>query len=230
MADALPLLRQDIISCERCPRLRLHCAEVARTRRRAYLDWDYWGRPVPGFGDPQASLFVLGLAPGAHGANRTGRVFTGDRSGDWLYRAMHQAGFANQPTSVSATDGLRLRNAWVSAAVRCAPPDNKPTPAEFECCMPYLERELALLRRVKVVLALGRLACSAYLSVLRGRGVALRLAEFPFAHGAQFLPVPGGPHLLCSYHPSQQNTLTRRLTDEMLLSVFRRAAQICAET
>ncbi len=226
MKDSLKILHREIIACSLCPRLRNHCAEVARVKRRAYLDSQYWGRPVPGFGDPHASLFVLGLAPGAHGANRTGRIFTGDRSGDWLYRAMHQAGFANQPTSVSLADGLRLQGAWVAASVRCAPPDNKPLPEEFERCMPYLERELALLRNVKVVLALGRLAFSTYLAVLRRQGAKLRSAELPFAHGAEFQALAGGPHLLCSYHPSQQNTLTGRLTQEMLLSVFLRAAQL----
>lgn len=229
MRDTLPRLENDITGCEQCPRLRQWCGEVARVRRRAYRDQVYWGRPVPGFGDPGARLLVLGLAPAAHGANRTGRVFTGDSSGDWLYRAMHEAGFASQPSSTHRGDGLTLRDAWVSASVRCAPPDNKPLPAEIAACRAYLERELALLPRLRCVLALGRLAFGNYLDILRGRGLIASRAAFRFAHLAEFRPAPGVPVLLASYHPSRQNTSTRRLTREMLAAAFARAAAIIEE-
>lgn len=222
LPDTLARIERDIVHCELCPRLREHCREVARVKRRAYLDWTYWGRPVPGFGDPQAELFILGLAPGAHGANRTGRVFTGDRSGDWLYRALHQTGFANQPTSDHVDDGLRLDNAWVSASVRCAPPDNKPTPAEVAVCRIYLDRELALMKQVKVVVALGRLAFDNY--------VGKRRSRYPFAHDAEHHLEPGGPVLISSYHPSQQNTSTGRLTEPMLRAVFERARRLLGTT
>ena len=165
MPTGLIQLERDITGCERCPRLREHCRNVAQVKRRAYLDHDYWGRPVPGFGDPRARLFLLGLAPGAHGANRTGRVFTGDRSGDWLFRALHQTGFANQPASTHRGDGLVLHDCWVSASVRCAPPDNKPSPEEVLTCRPWLQRELQLMPQVRVVVALGRLAFDNYLSL-----------------------------------------------------------------
>lgn len=229
MRDTLPRLEQEITGCEQCPRLRQWCAEVARVRRRAYRDQPYWGRPVPGFGDPRARLLVLGLAPGAHGANRTGRVFTGDSSGDWLYRAMHNAGFASQPTSTHRGDGLTLRGAWVSASVRCAPPDNKPLPGEIAACRAYLERELALLPRLRCVLALGRIAFDNYLAILSDRGLIASRAAFPFAHLAEFRPAPNGPALLASYHPSRQNTSTGRLTREMLDAAFARAAAIIEE-
>jgi uracil-DNA glycosylase len=229
MPDTLPLLERDITTCERCPRLRDWCRHVAATRRRAYRDETYWGRPVPGFGDPRARLLVLGLAPAAHGANRTGRVFTGDRSGDWLFHAMHEAGFANQPTSTHREDGLALHDAWVSASVRCAPPDNKPAPAEIAECRAYLERELALLPRVRCIVALGRLAFDNYLSVLRARHPIAPRAAFAFAHLAEFHPAPSTPVLLASYHPSQQNTSTGRLTRDMLAAVFARAAAIIGE-
>lgn len=229
MRDSLARLEHEIISCERCPRLRAWCAHVALTRRRAYRDQEYWGRPVPGFGSPSARLLVLGLAPGAHGANRTGRVFTGDASGDWLFRAMHAAGFANQPESVHRGDGLELRGAWVSASVRCAPPENKPAPAEIAACRPFLERELALLANLRCIVALGRLAFDNYLGILLSRGLIRSRAGFAFAHLAEFRPAPGTPVLLASYHPSQQNTSTRRLTREMLAAVFARAAAIIGE-
>jgi uracil-DNA glycosylase len=227
MHDSLPRLEGEITRCELCPRLYDWCRHVAETRRRAYQNQIYWGLPVPGFGDP--CLLVLGLAPGAHGANRTGRVFTGDSSGDWLFRAMHEAGFANQPQSTHRGDGLTLRGVWVSASVRCAPPDNKPTRAEILSCRPYLERELALLRRLRCVVALGRLAFDNYLDILRTRGLIASRAAFAFAHLAEYRPAPGSPILLASYHPSQQNTSTRRLTREMLAAVFARAAAIIEE-
>lgn len=226
MHDSFPRLESEIVSCELCPRLREWCTSVASKRRRAYLHETYWGRPVPGFGDPHAQLLVLGLAPGAHGANRTGRVFTGDPSGDWLFRAMHDAGFASQPTSAHRHDGLALNNAWVSASVRCAPPDNKPTPAEIAACRPFFERELELLSSLRCIVVLGRLAFDNYLSVLRARGLDAPRSAFPFAHLAEFHPAPGTPVLLASYHPSQQNTSTRRLTRDMLAAVFHRAAEI----
>lgn len=226
MASALQSLNEEVIRCERCPRLREHCLEVAREKRRAYRGWTYWGLPVPSFGDPQARLLIVGLAPGAHGANRTGRIFTGDRSGDFLYRALFDTGFASQPHSVSADDGLILRDAYIAASVRCAPPDNKPLPAEFANCRPYLERELDLLRNIRVVVVLGKLASDTYLGILKDRGIISGRAAFPFVHGAEHA-IPGAPVLLASYHPSQQNTSTGRLTLDMLTSVFRRARGLC---
>lgn len=197
--------------------------QVGRTKRRAYQDWDYWARPVPGFGDPKARLLLIGLAPGAHGANRTGRIFTGDSSGDFLYRALFETGFASQPDSVSRDDGLRLMDAYISAAVRCAPPENKPLPEEVLNCRPYLERELELLKNLRVVIALGRLAFDAYLSILRAQGKIARRSGFVFAHGQEYRTGPGQPLLLCTYHPSQQNTFTGKLTQPMLQAVFRKA-------
>lgn len=214
MRDSFRLLESEIVACERCPRLREYCREVARVKRRMFAGEDYWGRPVPGFGDPHARLFILGLAPAAHGANRTGRVFTGDSSGDWLYRALFETGFANQPESRRRDDGLELNDAWVSAACRCAPPDNRPLPSEFDACRPFVERELRLLNRVRVVLVLGKLAMDNYLRLTGLKGLA-------FAHGAEY-EVPAGM-LLCSYHPSRQNTQTGRLTREMWTAIFRRA-------
>ncbi len=216
------MLQQHIVECRRCPRLIEHSQEVARTRRRAYRDWDYWGKPVPSFGDSAARLLILGLAPGAHGANRTGRMFTGDRSGDFLYRALHHAGFASQPESLHAQDGLRLSDAWITASAHCAPPDNKPTPDELRNCRPFLERELDLLRNVRVVVTLGKVAFDTYLGILRNRGLIQRLSDFRFGHGAYFGNV--SPALLASYHPSQQNTSTGKLTQTMLDEIFVRAA------
>lgn len=211
----LEALERRIIRCRRCPRLREHCREVARTRRRAFREWTYWGRPVPGFGDPGARLYVLGLAPAAHGANRTGRVFTGDRSGDFLFAALHRTGFASQPTSTSRDDGLRLRDAFVAAAVRCAPPGNRPDRGETEACRPFMEEELSLLERVEVVLALGKFAHDAYLRSLKLRGIPLVLAEYPFVH-AGLHRLPTGPVLFDTYHPSQQNTFTGKLRPQDL--------------
>jgi uracil-DNA glycosylase family 4 len=196
---------------------------VARTKRRAYMDWDYWGRPVPSFGDPKARLLVVGLAPAAHGGNRTGRMFTGDRSADFLYRALYETGFASQPASVSRDDGLALHDAYVTAAVRCAPPDNKPLLVEIRNCRPYLERELELLKNIRVVVALGRLAFDVYLSILRDRGAIRSRAAFRFGHNVPHATAAGEPLLISSYHPSQQNTSTGKLTDTMLKDVFLRA-------
>ena len=224
--NAFQTLRDEIVACERCPRLRVYCAEVARVKRRAYLDWEYWGQPVPPFGEPDARLLIVGLAPAAHGANRTGRMFTGDRSGDWLYRALHQTGFAAQPQSAHREDGQRLIGAYITAAARCAPPDNKPLPEEIRNCRPFLERELDMLRHLRAVVALGRIAFDNYLAVLRVRGTIESRAGFVFGHDREFQTGPGQPVLISSYHPSQQNTSTGRLTEKMLLDVFRRARRI----
>ncbi|MDE3197102.1 MAG: uracil-DNA glycosylase [Acidobacteriota bacterium] len=216
-SEALKVLNDEIISCVRCPRLIRHCREVAVAKRRAYLAWDYWGKPVPSFGDPSARLLILGLAPAAHGANRTGRMFTGDRSGDFLYRALHRAGFASQPASQSADDGLTLRDVWITASAHCAPPDNKPTPAELRKCRRFLDRELELLSGLKAVVVLGRIAMDAYAASRGLRGLK-------FGHNMLYERLE--PALLCSYHPSQQNTSTGRLTEAMLDDVFSRARQI----
>ena len=236
---ALTALNQRIIACRKCPRLVGWRERVAREKRRAFRDWEYWGKPAPGFGDPQAELLVLGLAPAAHGTNRTGRMFTGDRSGDFLYARLYEAGFANQPTSVSRADGLRLRNCYITAALRCCPPENKPAPEEQANCRPYLEEEFRLLGRVRAVLALGQIAHRAFLSLLKDSGRIEGFAECPFAHGASYeLPYPAaGPvagatglnekgerrvvRLFDSYHPSQQNTQTGRLTAAMFNRVLR---------
>jgi len=217
----LARLGDEITDCRRCPRLVAWREAVAAKPRAAFADEHYWGRPVPGFGDARARVAVVGLAPAAHGANRTGRVFTGDRSGDWLYRALFRAGFANQPTSVAADDGLELRDAWVTASVRCAPPDNKPDPFERANCLPFLEREFGLLVTTKVVVALGGLATATVAGLF---GVRPRPR---FAHLAEY-PLPDDRVLLCSYHPSQQNTFTGRLTEEMLDAVFDRARKLAA--
>ncbi|HXP83390.1 MAG TPA: uracil-DNA glycosylase [Bryobacteraceae bacterium] len=223
---ALKVLTREIVACEKCPRLRRHCLEVARVKRRAYRDWEYWGRPVPGFGDPRARVLVIGLAPGAHGSNRTGRMFTGDRSGDFLYRALHETTFAAQPESRSREDGLRLSGIYISAAARCAPPGNRPTPGELANCRPYLEREIDLLKDVRVVVALGAVAFRTYLSVLRDRGRITSLSAFNFSHHVVHSTAPGDPVLIGSYHPSQQNTSTGRLTAAMLREVFETARRL----
>jgi uracil-DNA glycosylase family 4 len=224
--SALQVLREEIVACTLCPRLVEYRARVAREKRRAWREWDYWGKPVPPLGEADAKLLILGLAPAAHGGNRTGRMFTGDRSGDFLYRALYKTGFASQPQSTSRDDGMRLIGAYISATVRCAPPDNKPLPEEFRNCGRYLERELDLLRGVRVLVALGRIAFDAYLTILRDRGIIRSRAAFPFGHHREFRVAPGQPVLLASYHPSQQNTSTGKLTDEMLTAVFRRARNI----
>ena len=219
-------LMREVVACQRCPRLREYCTRVGEIRRLAYRDWDYWTKPVPSFGDPKARVLVIGLAPAAHGGNRTGRIFTGDRSGDFLFRALYETGFASQPESISRDDGLKLTGAYVTAAVRCAPPGNKPLPQEFRNCRPYLERELDMLKDVRVVVALGRTAFDAYLGILRIRGVVARRSAFVFAHGREYQTAPGAPVLICSYHPSQQNTFTGKLTAAMLRQVFERAARL----
>ena len=220
-------LERQIIACERCPRLRRYCDAVARTKVRRYSDQVYWGRPVAGFGDTTARLLVVGLAPGAHGANRTGRLFTGDGSGEWLYEALHRYGFANQPTSVSRDDGLTLTDCYVTAAIRCAPPDNRPAPSESDNCRPYLETELRLLDRLEVTIALGRIAHDAYI-MASGRVKELPKRGRPaFAHGME-AKLPEGITLIDSYHPSRQNTNTGRLTRSMWHAIFRRARRILA--
>jgi len=218
--DELEILERDIMNCRKCPRLVPYREEVARTKRRAYCDWTYWGKPVPAFGDSAASLVIIGLAPAAHGANRTGRMFTGDRSGDFLYDQLYRAGFANQPQSKRADDGLVLRGALISAAIRCAPPANKPLPEEIRNCLPYLEQELKLIRP-QAILALGGIAMNTYLDLLKRQGLIGSRAAFPFAHGASF-KLPGDlPRLFAAYHPSQQNTQTGRLTPAMFSRVLR---------
>jgi uracil-DNA glycosylase len=225
-SQVLLALQAEIVKCHRCPRLREYCAHIAVIKRRAYRDWDYWGKPVPAFGDPQARVLILGLAPAAHGANRTGRMFTGDRSGEWLYRALYQTGFASQAASIAPGDGLTLDGAYITAAARCAPPDNKPAREELLNCRPYLERELDLLKNVTVVVALGKIAFDHYLEVLKSRGVIRSRAPYAFGHNRQFTTAPGQPVLLSSYHPSQQNTSTGKLTEKMLLDVFRKARKL----
>jgi|SRR5580693_1798334 uracil-DNA glycosylase family 4 len=227
---ALEILNRQIVGCHKCPRLVEYRAEIARVKRRAYRDSEYWAKPVPGFGDSHARVLLIGLAPGAHGANRTGRVFTGDSSGVFLYKIMYEAGFASQPTSTSRDDGLRLMDAYISAAVRCAPPDNKPLPDEIRNCRPYLERDLELLKDVRVVVALGKLAFDAYLTILLDRGKIARRADFVFAHDREHFTGPGQPTLISSYHPSQQNTSTGKLTADMFRAVFERAKKLIKGT
>jgi uracil-DNA glycosylase family 4 len=218
--DSLAQINGEIVSCRKCPRLVRYREAVAREKRRAFRDWNYWGKPVPGFGDPQARLMILGLAPAAHGANRTGRMFTGDRSGDFLYKAMYAAGFANQPTSVRIGDGLVLKDAYIAASARCAPPANKPLPSELRNCQPYFVRELEVLNP-RAILVLGGIALRSYLELLKEQRHIANFAAYPFGHGAVHqLPSPL-PRLFASYHPSQQNTFTGKLTDQMLLKVFR---------
>jgi uracil-DNA glycosylase len=220
--QALATIQREVLRCTRCPRLVEYRARVAREKRRQYRDWDYWGKPLPSFGDPQARLLIIGLAPAAHGGNRTGRMFTGDQSGDWVYGTLHRFGFANQPTSQHRDDGLTLHDAYITAAARCVPPDNKPTRAELQTCRPYLVRELRLLRRVRVVVPLGQIAFEAYLAARRELGLPLPQRRPRFAHGAT-VHFPDGPLLVASYHPSRQNTQTGRLTQTMFDAIFARA-------
>ena len=223
-AGKLARLNAEIVECRACPRLVAWREEVAHTKRASFRDEEYWGRPVPGFGDPSARLLIVGLAPAAHGANRTGRMFTGDRSGDWLYASLHRTGYANQPTSVARDDGLALTDAYISAAVRCAPPANKPTPEERDRCRPYLDRELALLDRVQVIVTLGAFGYEALWAALRDAGVELPKPRPKFAHLLE-VPTARGTILGC-FHPSQQNTFTGKLTEPMIDAVFTRAREI----
>jgi uracil-DNA glycosylase family 4 len=223
--EAWHKLNEEITTCRTCPRLVAWREQIAQEKRRAYREWDYWGRPVPGFGDPTARLLVVGLAPGAHGSNRTGRMFTGDSSGDTLYTALHQAGFANKSISRHREDGLQLTDAFITAVGRCAPPGNHPTPAELANCRPFLERELALMPQLQIILALGQIAFDSCLRLLRDAGYVV--PRLKFGHGVHYnLTSPtGGPplHLLAAYHPSRQNTQTGRLNQAMLNEVFSQA-------
>lgn len=225
MSSWLTQLNADVIACTRCPRLIGHCRKVAREKRRAYMNWDYWGKPVPGFGDANARVLILGLAPGAHGSNRTGRPFTGDGSGDFLYPVLHKVGFASQPTATHKGDGLRLKDAYITAVARCAPPGNKPTPQELANCAAFLDRELEGLKKVKVVVVLGKIAFDGYLNYLKRRGLLEKRSQYAFGHGLEYR-MPDGKILLVSYHPSMQNTLTGKLTEKMFFTVLQKAARL----
>ena len=221
----LTVLNRELVGCTRCPRLVAYREQVAREKRRAYRDCEYWGRPVPGFGDPNARVLIMGLAPGAHGSNRTGRPFTGDASGKFMYPVLYETGFANQPTAIDRKDGLKLKDLYITAAVRCAPPDNKPLPQELAECSIFLDRELAGLEKVKVVVALGRIGFDAYLNYQKRRGLLLSRQPYLFKHGAHY-QMPDGNVLLASYHPSNQNTATGKLTREMFVEIFKQAAKL----
>jgi uracil-DNA glycosylase len=224
-APSLEVLNAHIVACEGCPRLRAYCAEIARVRRRQWRDWSYWGRPVPSFGDPRARVMVLGLAPGAHGSNRTGRPFTGDGSGDFMFPVLYETGFASQPTAKNRDDGLKLTDMWITAAVRCAPPANKPTPEEQRNCAHWLDEEIALLTRLRVVVCLGKIGFDAFVAHFMRTGVLSSRAGIEFRHGAEYR-LPNGIHLLATYHPSLQNTNTGKLTVPMFLKVFVRAREL----
>lgn len=224
----LAILNSEVVACTRCPRLVAHREQVAREKRRAYREWDYWGKPVPGFGDPDARVLIMGLAPGAHGSNRTGRPFTGDASGKFMYPILHETGFASQPTAVDRDDGLILQDLYITAAARCAPPDNKPTLLELATCSSFLDREISGLRNVKVIVALGRIGFDACLNYVRRAGKLPAQPRYLFKHGANYR-LPDGKTLLASYHPSNQNTQTGKLTKEMFLKIFQDAARIADE-
>jgi uracil-DNA glycosylase family 4 len=224
-SSSLEALNARIIICKRCQRLSAYCAEVARVRRRAYAECAYWGKPVPSFGDPRARVLALGLAPGAHGSNRTGRMFTGDGSGDFLFPVLHESGFASQSMSVSRDDGMKLKDLWISALVRCAPPENKPAPEEQRNCAPWLDEEIGLLANLRVVVCLGKIAFDGLLAHARRSGQLASRSGMIFAHGAEFT-LPNGLAVIASYHPSLQNTNTGKLTRPMLLGVFRRAREL----
>lgn len=228
MASPLEQLNQEIIHCTRCPRLIAHCQTIGREKRRAYRDCEYWAKPVPGWGDPHARMLILGLAPGAHGSNRTGRPFTGDGSGNFLYSALHKTGFASQPTSTNREDGLRLHDIYITAAVHCAPPANKPAPDEISNCSIHVEREIALLHDVTVVLVLGKIAFDAYLNHVKAQGMIKNKSGYVFAHGAHYA-LPDNRTLLCSYHPSLQNTLTGKLTEKMMVDVLKKARKLIGQ-
>jgi uracil-DNA glycosylase len=224
----LNVLNQEVISCTLCARLVVYRDQIAREKRRAYLDWEYWGKPVPGFGDPNARVLVLGLAPGAHGSNRTGRPFTGDASGNFMYPVLYETGFASQPYATSKEDGLTLNDLYITAAARCAPPANKPLPAELSNCAPYLQRELEGLKRLQVIVALGKIGFDAYLNYLKHLGQLSRKGQYVFAHGAKYR-MPDGRTLLASYHPSNQNTQTGKLTRLMFVGIFKEAARLVSD-
>ena len=224
----LSTLNKEVIACTRCPRLVTYREQIAREKRRAYREWEYWGKPVPGFGDPRARVVVVGLAPGAHGSNRTGRPFTGDSSGKFMYPVLHETGFANQPSATDRDDGLKLTNLYITAAVRCAPPDNKPLPEELMACAPYFDREFQGLKNAKVIVALGKIGFDAYLNYLKRVGHLQSKTPYVFQHGASY-KMPDGRVLLASYHPSNQNTQTGKLTREMFLQIFEQAARLADE-
>jgi len=221
----LIVLNREVIACTRCPRLVAYREQIAREKRRAYRDWEYWGKPVPGFGDPEARVLIMGLAPGAHGSNRTGRPFTGDASGKFMFPVLYETGFANQPSATDRNDGLRLKDLYITAAVRCAPPANKPTPQELANCSHFLDREMEGLEKVKVVVALGKIGFDAYLNYLKRRGLLVSKQPYAFKHGASYR-LPDGKVLLASYHPSNQNTQTGKLTRKMFVEIFKRAAKL----
>ena len=225
MASALAVLNEEVVNCIQCPRLVAYREQVGREKRRAYRECEYWARPVPGFGDPQARVLVLGLAPGAHGSNRTGRPFTGDKSGKFMYPILHKVGFASQANADCRDDGLKLVDCYITAAVRCAPPDNKPLPSELANCAPFLDRELRILKNVKVVVALGKIGFDAYPNYLKRNDILRSKAGYTFAHAARYF-LPNGITLLASYHPSNQNTATGKLNATMLEAVFRKAKKM----
>ena len=224
-AHWLAILNREVVACTRCPRLVEYREQVAREKRRAYRDCQYWGKPVPGFGDPEARVLIMGLAPGAHGSNRTGRPFTGDASGKFMYPVLYEIGFANQPGATDCNDGLKLNNLYITAAVRCAPPDNKPLPQELAECSTFLDREIAGLRNLRVIVALGKIGFDAYLNHLKRRGQIASKKPYIFKHGASYR-LPDGKTLLASYHPSNQNTQTGKLTREMFVEIFQEAAKL----
>jgi len=228
MSDWLTILNREVIACTRCPRLVEYRQRIAREKRRAYRDCEYWGRPVPGFGDRDASVLILGLAPGAHGSNRTGRPFTGDASGKFMYPVLHETGFANQPNATDINDGLKLMDLYITAAARCAPPDNKPLPSELANCSEYLDRELQGLRNLRVIVALGKIGFDAYLNYLKRAGKLASKAPYIFKHAAKY-EMPDGRILLASYHPSNQNTQTGKLTRPMFVQIFKEAAKIAGK-
>ena len=221
----LTILNREVVACTRCPRLVAYREKIAREKKRAYRDWNYWGKPVPGFGDPEARVLIMGLAPGAHGSNRTGRPFTGDSSGKFMYPVLYETGFASQPTSIARDDGMTLTNLYITAAVRCAPPDNKPLPQELAECSYFLDRELAGLKDVKVVVALGKIGFDAYLNYVQRLRLIASKKTYIFKHGAHYR-MPDGKVLLSSYHPSNQNTQTGKLTREMFVEIFKQAARL----
>ena len=225
MASLLQILNQEVIACRRCERLTVYRETIGREKRRAYMDWEYWAKPVPGFGDPKARVLLLGLAPGAHGSNRTGRPFTGDASGNFMYPILYKTGFASQPNAERVGDGMQLMDCYITAAVRCAPPDNKPTPEEIAACAPYLDREFAALKNLKVVVALGRIGFEAYLNFLKRQGFAISKKDYAFGHASEY-KIPNGVTLLASYHPSNQNTATGKLTEKMFTEIFLRAKKL----
>ena len=224
-AHWLTVLNREVVACTRCPRLVEYREQVAREKRRAYRDCEYWGKPVPGFGDPEARVLVMGLAPGAHGSNRTGRPFTGDASGKFMYPVLYETGFANQPGATDCNDGLKLKNLYITAAVRCAPPDNKPLPQELAECSTFLDREIAGLTNLRVIVALGKIGFDAYLNYVKRSGLIASKKTYIFKHGASYR-LPDGKTLLASYHPSNQNTQTGKLTGKMFVEIFREAAEL----